>query len=120
MSEMEPRYESSKITMLQLSFATCLMRNSFILPVKFPWVPLCLPRTARTARAPWFTPRSPLIWNTIQKLPASLPRSLTGFQATGIAEGCQPSSKAGSASGFHPMITECEVYGRTLHAPSRT
>lgn len=46
-SEMEPGYQSSKTAMLQTFI--CHLPNaeySFILPVKFPWVPLCLPRTA--------------------------------------------------------------------------
>lgn len=49
-----------------------------------------------------------------------LPRSLRGFEVTGIAKACQPSSNAGSASAFHPTTAEREIYGGTLEAPSQT
>lgn len=43
-----------------------------------------------------------------------------GFEATSIAEACQLSSNAGSASAFHPTTTERETYEGTLEAPSQT
>lgn len=93
---------------------------SFILPVKFPSVPLSLPRTAPGCQGSMARTKVILNLEHSSEITPAFAQVSQGFEATSIAKACQPPPNAGSASAFHSTTTERETYGGTLEAPSQT
>lgn len=83
---------------------------SFILPVKFPCVPLCLPRTALDCQASMAHTKVTLKLEHSSETTQAFAQVTQGLWDNRYCQTNQPSSNTGS-SAFHPATTEHEMYG---------
>lgn len=114
-SEKEPRYQSSKTALLQsLICHLPKAEYSFILPVKFSWVPFCLPRTAPECQGSVAHIKVTPKLEHSSEITHAFAQVSQGFWGNWHCRSMPAILNAGSASVWRQITTECEMYGGTF------